>query len=290
MLPKALLQKLRKYEIKIRRAVNAQMQGDFHSVFKGTGLEFQEVRAYQYGDDVRTIDWNVSAKGHGTFVKVFKEEKEQTVFFVVDVSASGLIGSNKRTKLDAAREICAVLALSAVKESSQTGLLCFSDQKESYVKPGKGDLHALKMIETLYRLKPVSRKTSLHQALSLTLKLLKRKSVVVVLSDFIDKDYHRTLQVMASRHDLIVLHLADQKESKLPGLGIIPLYQIEEGRTMWVNSSSSAFKNKLSEVFKGNSTRLARDLSALNANYSLVYIQEDFSDKLIELFRRRKRR
>ena len=135
---KELVKKLRKYQIQIRKAINNQMQGDFHSVFKGSGLEFDDVRAYQYGDDVRIIDWNVTAKGHGTFVKTFREEKEQIVFFLIDVSASQEIGTPGNQKIDIAKEIGGVLALSAVEEQSQVGLICFSDQKERYVKPGKG--------------------------------------------------------------------------------------------------------------------------------------------------------
>ena len=134
---KELLKKLRRYEIQIRKAINSQMKGDFRSVFKGTGLEFDDVRPYQYGDDIRTIDWNVSAKGHGTFVKTFREEKEQTVFFILDVSASQEIGVAGKTKVDIGREICGVLSLSAVKESSHVGLICYSDQRELYIKPTK---------------------------------------------------------------------------------------------------------------------------------------------------------
>src|SRR5687767_3446516 len=135
---KELIKKLRQYEIRIRKAINSQMKGDFHSIFKGSGLEFDDVRPYQYGDDIRTIDWNVSAKGHGTFVKTFKEDKEQTVFFILDVSASEEIGNMGKTKADIGKEICGVLALSAAKESTHAGLICFSDRKEKYLKPLKG--------------------------------------------------------------------------------------------------------------------------------------------------------
>lgn len=266
------------------------MQGDFHSVFKGTGLEFEDVRPYQYGDDVRTIDWNVSAKGHGTFIKVFREEKEQTVFFIVDVSASGNIGSLRRTKLDVAKEICGVLALSAVKEGSHTGLLCYSDQKESFVKPNKGDIHALRLIHTLFALKPVSRATHLSGALYMAMKLIRRKSVMVLLTDFMDDGYEDALKTMAAKHDLIVLHIGDPKEQKLPGLGIIPVYQIEEQRTVWINSSSDHFKTKLSKLFLGKVVTLKHTLAASKASYAQVTTQDDFVPQLIELFRRRRGR
>ena len=148
------------------------MQGDFRSIFKGSGLEFDDVRPYQYGDDIRTIDWNVSAKGHGTFVKTFREEKEQTVFFILDVSASGDIGNPGRTKADVAKEICGVLALSSVKESSHVGMICFSDVKERYVKPGKGHSQAYEIIAALATLRPVSLKTSLKNALYFALNII----------------------------------------------------------------------------------------------------------------------
>src|SRR6476620_2756232 len=153
---KELLKKLRRYEIQIRKAINSQMQGDFHSIFKGTGLEFDEVRPYQYGDDIRTIDWNVTAKGHGTFVKTFREEKEQTIFFILDVSASENIGSPGRTKADIGKEICGVLALAASKESSHVGLICYSDVKERYMKPTKGNSQAYEIISAMAHLKPKS--------------------------------------------------------------------------------------------------------------------------------------
>ena len=157
---KELLKRLRRYEIQIRKAVTSQMQGDFRSLFKGSGLEFDDVRPYQYGDDVRTIDWKVSAKGHGTFVKTFKEEKEQTIFFILDVSASQEIGSEGRNKLDIAKEVCGVLALSGAKESSQLGLICFSDVREKAIKPKKGMAQAYEILHSIVNLKPQSLKTN----------------------------------------------------------------------------------------------------------------------------------
>src|ERR1041384_1966643 len=183
---KDLLKKLRRYEIQIRKAINSQMQGDFHSVFKGTGLEFDDVRPYQYGDDIRTIDWNVSAKGHGTFVKTFREEKEQTVFFILDVSASEDIGSPGKTKVDIGKEICGVLSLAAVKESSHVGLICFSDIRDRYIKPTKGHLQAYEIISALTSLKPTSKGTNLTKAISFALNAIRRRSVVILISDFID--------------------------------------------------------------------------------------------------------
>ncbi|HEY4649999.1 MAG TPA: DUF58 domain-containing protein, partial [Pontibacter sp.] len=194
---KELVQKLRKYEIRIRKAITTQMQGDFHSVFKGTGLEFDDVRAYQYGDDVRTIDWNVSAKGHGTFVKTYREEKEQSVFLMLDVSASQTIGTGKQQKLDVGKEICGVLAISAARQQSQIGIICISDQKEKYLKPAKGIEQAYAIIKALHELQPKSAKTNLAAGIRLTLDIIKRRSIILLISDFIDVNYEKELQMLA---------------------------------------------------------------------------------------------
>jgi len=184
-----LLNKLRRYEIKIRKAITSQMQGNFHSIFKGSGIEFDDVRSYQYGDDIRTIDWKVTAKGHGTFVKTFKEEKEQTVYFILDLSASQEIGKPGKQKIDIGKEICGVLALSAAKESGQVGLIGFTDQKELYIKPSKGSKHAYQIIRSLFTFKPASIKTNINKALSFSLNLIKRRAVIILISDFVDLDY-----------------------------------------------------------------------------------------------------
>ena len=221
---KELLKKLRKYEIEIRKFINNHMQGDFHSVFKGSGLEFDDVRAYQYGDDVRSIDWHVSAKGHGTFVKTYREEKEQTVFFVLDVSASQEIGNPGREKIQMAKEICGVLALSALKENSEVGLICFSDLKEKYIKPNKGMKHAYYLISEIFKLVPSSIKTDISKAILFTLNLLKRKSIVIFISDFIDENFEKNLKALARKHDLVAIHVSDPRETDLPKLGLVPLY------------------------------------------------------------------
>ena len=182
---KEILKKLRKYEIRVRKAVNSQMQGDFKSIFKGSGLEFDDIRNYQYGDDIRSIDWNVTAKGQGTFLKTFKEEKEQTVFFLLDVSASQQIGKEGKKKIDIGKELTALLSISAIKENSQVGLMCYSDKVESYLKPAKGIKHYNEIINSLFKLVPKSKKTDLNSAIKYLLNILKRKSVIFVISDFL---------------------------------------------------------------------------------------------------------
>jgi uncharacterized protein (DUF58 family) len=282
---KALLKKLRKYQIQIRKAINDQMQGDFHSVFKGSGLEFDDVRLYQYGDDVRSINWNVSAKGHGTFVKTYKEEKEQTVCFLVDVSASQELGNPGRQKIDIVKEICGVLSFSAIQEHSQVGLICFSDQKERYVKPGKGEKHAFRLFSDLLTLKPQSLRTDVGRSILYTLNLLKRKSVVIMISDFIDEGYEHHLKALASRHDLVVIHVSDKRETQLPRLGIVPLLDKESNKTIWTNTSAASFRNSLKRTFDGNVNELEAFCRKHQANYGNIDTEEDYVPKLIRLFR-----
>jgi len=280
-----ILKKLRKYEVQIRKIVNAQMQGDFSSVFKGAGLEFDDVRAYQYGDDVRTIDWNVSAKGHGTFVKTFKEDKEQIVFFIVDVSASEEIGAPGMQKGDIGKEICGVLALAASKESSQVGMVGFSDQRECYVRPAKGVNQAYEIITKLFNLKPLSLKTSLNKAMLFALNTVKKKSVVFLISDFIDEGYEHNLKGLAKKHDLVVIQILDKRETDLPKLGIVPVLQKESKKTVWVNTSSSAFRSKLTENYSLKKEALAALCKKHQADYLSITTEENFVPQLIKLFK-----
>ncbi len=284
---KEILKKLRKYEIRVRKAINSQMQGDFHSIFKGSGLEFDDVRTYQYGDDVRTIDWNVTAKGHGTFVKTFIEEKEQTVMLLLDVSASQEIGPAKRQKIDTGREIAAIMALSAVKESSAVGLMCFSDQKEKYIKPGKGMKHSYELLSGIFKLQPVSKKTNLDQTIKTTLGMLKRRAVIFLISDFIDEGYLHSLKGMARKHDLVVIQLFDKRETHMPNLGIVPLYEKESGRTLWVNSSSGRFREVLNKTYGKNTSELETFCRRNDVNYLSIETGEDYVPKLVRLFRHR---
>lgn len=280
-----LLKKLRRYEIQIRKAINSQMQGDFHSIFKGTGLEFDDVRPYQYGDDIRTIDWHVSAKGHGTFVKTFKEEKEQTIYFILDVSASQGIGNPGQTKFDIGAEICGVLALSGAKESSQVGLIGYSDQRELYIKPKKGIGQAYQIIASLERLNPQSRKTNLAKAISFALNAIRRRSVVVLVSDFIDEGYFRNLQSLARKHDLVIIHITDRRETNLPRLGIIPVLDTESKRTLWINTSFGEFRGKLVQTHTQRQEELKKFSRKHQINYLSISTDEDFVPKLLRLFK-----
>ncbi len=282
---KELLKKLRKYEIQIRKAINSQMQGDFHSIFKGTGLEFDDVRPYQYGDDIRTIDWNVSAKGHGTFVKTFREEKEQTIYFILDVSASQYIGTPGQTKFDIAKEICGVLALSGTKESSQVGLICYSDEREKFIKPKKGMAQAYEIISNLTKLEPKSTKTNLNKAITFALNSIKRRSVIVMISDFIDEGYQHHLKSLAKKHDLVLIQVSDKRETQLPKLGIIPILDKESKKTMWVNSSFGDFRDKMINHHFERQQEIVNFSKKHQINFLSVSTDENFVPKLLKLFK-----
>ncbi len=283
-----IFSKLNKFEIKIRKAVNSQMHGNFSSIFKGTGLEFSDLRTYQYGDDVRTIDWITTAKGHGAYVKIFKEEKEQTVFFLLDVSASQGIGRQGEKKIDRAKEVCGTLALSALKESSHVGLYCFSDQKELYLKPESGIKFAYKFILKLFQLEPVSSRTDIKEAIRFTLNMLKRKSVLIMISDFQDKGYEDNLKALAKNHDLVIIHLYDDREVNVPSLGLVHIEDAEANKVSWINTSSKSFKRRMKQDFESKKDKLKTLSKQYNANYLEISSTEDFVSRLVKLFQVRR--
>jgi uncharacterized protein (DUF58 family) len=282
---KELLKKLRKYEIQIRKAINSQMQGDFHSIFKGSGLEFDDVRPYQYGDDIRTIHWAVTAKGHGTFVKTFKEEKEQTIYFILDVSASQDIGTPGKTKFDVGREILGVLALSGARESSHIGMIAFSSEREKFIKPAKGITQAYEIIYNIVKLKPKSIRTDLTKAIAFALNSIRRRSVIVMISDFIDEGYFHNLKSLAKKHDLVLIQVSDKREIGLPKLGILPVLDKESGKTIWVNTSFGDFRTKLSGHHQSRQEELATFSRRHQVNYLNVNTDEDYVPKLLKLFK-----
>jgi len=282
---KELLKKLRKYEIQIRKAINSQMQGDFHSIFKGTGLEFDDVRPYQYGDDIRTIDWNVSAKGHGTFVKTFKEEKEQTIYFILDVSASQQIGTPGKTKFDISSEVCGVLALSGAKESSQVGLICYSDEREKFIKPKKGIAQAYEIISSLSKLQPKSTRTNLNKAITFAMEAIKRRSVIIIISDFIDEGYESRLKSLARKHDLVMIQISDKRETQLPKLGIIPVLDNESNKTVWVNTTFGGFREKIATQHEARKLSLSSFSRKHQINFISISTDEEYVSKLLKLFK-----
>lgn len=280
-----LVKKLRKYEIQIRKAINSQMQGDFYSVFKGTGIEFEDIRLYQYGDDIRAIDWRATAKYDHTFVKIYKETKEQSVFFLVDISASQQIGVPGKQKIDIGKEICGVLSLVALRESSQVGLISFSDVREKFVKAAKGNKHAYEIIAALFDHEPISTKTNINKAIIYALNAIKRRSVIIFISDFIDEGYYDSLKAMAKKHDLVVLHISDKRETKIPSLGIVPIFDKENNTRKWVNTSSAFFRNSINMTYVEKAEKLQRFCKKHQINYLDIDTDEDYVPKLIRMFK-----
>lgn len=284
-----LLKKLRRYEIMIRKVVNNQLQGDYQSIFKGAGLEFDDLRPYQYGDDFRTIEWKVSAKGHGTFVKTFREDKDQSVYFLLDISGSQDIGDEGKKKIDIGKEVAGVLTLAAVFEGSQVGLISFSDQKEKIILPGKGPKQGIKIIQGIFGHKNISLKTNLKEMFNFALNLIKKRSIVIVISDFIDQGYERPFKALAQKHDLIAIQITDPRESALPTLGIIPVYDKEQGRTTWVNTAFGSFSKKILESFSSEREHLKEICKKNQINYLEISTKNDIVMPLIELFKHRNR-
>ncbi len=285
-----LFNKLRKYEIMIRKVANNHLQGEYQSLFKGSGLEFDDLRPYQYGDDVRTIEWKVSAKGHGTFVKTFREEKEQSVYFLLDISGSQDIGQEDNKKIDKGKLIAGVLTLAAVYEGSQIGLISYSDQQEKLILPGKGSKQGVKIIRGIFDHSNKSLKTNLNGMFSFALNLIKKRSIIIVISDFIDQDYERPFRALAERHDLVAIQLTDPRESALPSLGIIPIYDKERGKTTWVNTAFGSFSKKIAETFTIEREYLKEICKKNQINYLAMDTTQDIVVPLIDLFKYRNKR
>jgi uncharacterized protein (DUF58 family) len=282
-----LFNKLRKYEIMIRKVANNHLQGEYQSLFKGSGLEFDDLRPYQYGDDVRTIEWKVSAKGHGTFVKTFREDKEQSVFFLLDISASQDIGQEGHRKIDQGKVIAGVLTLAAVFEGSQVGLISYSDEKEKLILPAKGSKQGVKMIKGIFEHVNKSPKTDLNGLFTFALNLIKKRAIVIVISDFIDSGYERPFRALAERHDLVAIQLTDPRESALPSLGIIPVYDKEKGKTTWVNTAFGSFSKKIADTFTSERANLQDICKKNQINYLSIDTSQDIVAPLIELFKYR---
>ncbi len=282
-----LFSKLRKYEIMIRKVANNHLQGEYQSLFKGSGLEFDDLRPYQYGDDVRTIEWKVSAKGHGTFVKTFREDKEQSVFFLLDISGSQDIGQPGHKKIDQGKIIAGVLTLAAVFEGSQVGLISFSDEKEKLILPSKGNKQGVKMIRGIFDHTNKSLKTDLNALFSFALNLIKKRAVIIVISDFIDEGYERSFRALAERHDLVAIQLTDPRESALPSLGIIPVFDKEKGKTTWVNTAFGGFSKKIADTFTTERDHLHDICKKNQINYLSIDTTQDIVGPLLELFKYR---
>ncbi len=246
MIPKEILKKIRKLEIQTKGIVNSLFGGEYQSAFKGRGMEFSEVRAYTYGDDIRQIDWNVTARTGDPFIKVFEEEREQTLMLCIDISQSGTFGTQSQSKMELAIEICAVLAFSAIKNSDKVGLVLFSDHIEKVVPPKKGRTHVLRLIREMYTTKPTGKGTDIADGLSYINRLLDRRAIVVLASDFMDKDFEKPLRITNQKHDLVSIIINDQFEDELPDLGLVKMKDAETGAEKIVDTSS----NKVRKAYK----------------------------------------
>ena len=283
------LKKLRRGELSIRKALSTHAQGEHHSLFKGSGLEFDDIRPYQYGDDTRSIHWAASSKGLDTYVKTFKEGREQTVFFLLDVSASQLLGQGHQ-KLSLARAVSGTLLLSASHEASQVGLMLCSDQPEAVFKARKGEKYGLRLLAEIYAHQAQHKGTDLSACLKKTLTLLKRTSLLVIVSDFIDEGYSSLMASAARRHDLILLHVHNLYEQQMPFMGILPFCEIETGKRRWMNTRSSFFQGNLKKRLHRRISELQTFARTHHADYVSLGAEEDYLQSLVELFRRRKRR
>lgn len=290
MIPREILKQVRRVEIATRGLVNEVFSGEYHSVFKGRGMNFAEVREYHVGDDIRNIDWNVTARTGAPFVKVFDEERELTVMLVVDVSASGDFGSSGRMKGEVAVEICAVLAFSAITNNDKVGLIIFSDRIEKFVPPRKGRRHVLRVLRELLYFEPTGRGTDVAGALEYLARVVRRRAVTFVVSDFIAGGYRRALAVAGRRHDTVVIRISDPREQALPPVGYLDLEDAETGDRLTVNVSDPAFRRAFErEVAEA---REARDREFRQTGVDVVEIATDrpYVDRLMRFFRERAKR
>ena len=290
MLPKEILKKVRQIEIRTNREVTDVLGGQYHSVFKGQGMEFEEVREYLPGDEVRSIDWNVTARFGHPFVKKFKEERELTVMLLVDVSASGQFGSVRQTKNELAAELAAVLAFSAIRNNDKVGLIMFSDAIEKFVPPNKGRRHVLRVIREILAFLPRGRGTNLSRVLDYLNKVQRRRAVCFFLSDFQDNTFRKQLQVAGKHHDLIALSLRDPREETLPSIGLLELCDSETGERALIDT----FDRNVREQFERESKTRRESLRQLFRSTAVDHVEircdQDYMLPLIRLFRLRERR
>lgn len=249
---KEILKKVRKIEIKTKRLSNDIFGGEYHSSFKGRGMTFSEVRQYQFGDDVRAIDWNVTARYNEPYVKVFEEERELTMMLMVDVSGSESFGTINQFKKDTVTEIAATLAFSATQNNDKVGLILFSDDIELFIPPKKGKSHVLRIIRELIEFKPKSKKTNISVALKFLSSVMKKRAIVFMLSDFMDDDYEKTAKIASKKHDLTGIRVYDKHDEEIPNLGMVPMLDAESGAIQYVNTSSKSTRNS----YKANALRL----------------------------------
>ncbi len=290
MIPKELAKKIRYIQIYTSKAVNDSLAGEYGSVFKGRGMEFDQVRQYQIGDEIRTIDWNVTARMGEPYVKLFVEERELTVMFLVDLSASGAFGSTRQIKNEVAAEICALLAFSAIKNNDKVGLIVFTDQVEMFIPPAKGSTHVLRLIRELLNFTPKQARTDISVGIEYLGRVTNKKSVVFLVSDFLGQGFEKQMRVLGKRHDLIAVSITDPREIKMPNVGLIQLEDAETGELVLIDTGSVAFRKQyenLGSVQKGGLRKLFR---SMDVDHIEIFTGRDYVFDLVKFFKTRERR
>lgn len=290
MIPREILRKVRRIEITTRGLVDQVFSGEYHSVFKGRGINFAEVREYDYGDDIRTIDWNVTARTGTPHVKIFEEERELTVMLLVDVSASGDFGTRERMKGDLAVEVCSLLAFSAIRNNDKVGLIIFSDRVEQFVPPRKGRRHVLRVLREMLYHEPAGRATDLGAALEYLSRIIRRRAVVFVVSDFVSKPFERALGIAGRRHDVVALRVRDRRESELPQIGLVELEDAETGERLVVDTSNRDFRAAFAS--RGEEERARQDRTFRRSKVDVVDLRpgRPYLRPLMRFFEERGRR
>jgi uncharacterized protein (DUF58 family) len=290
MIPKELARKIRYLEIYTSKAVNDVLAGEYESVFKGRGMEFESVREYQVGDDVRSIDWNVTARMGHPYVKRFVEERELTVVFLVDLSASGAFGSSRHTKNEVAAELCALLAFSAIKNNDKVGLVVFTDQVELFVPPGKGTTHVLRLIRELLEFKPRQTRTDIATAVEYLNRVTTKRCVVFLVSDFLGGGYEKPINIMGRRHDLIAVSVTDPREVKMPDVGLVELEDAETGEIVVLDTGSAAVRRRYEGLGSERQAKLRESFRSMRVDQIEVFTNRDYVRDLVTFFRKRERR
>jgi len=285
-----LLKKVRQIEIKTRGMVNQIFSGEYHSVFKGRGMEFSEVREYQFGDDIRVIDWNVSARFNHPFVKIFEEERELTVMLIVDLSRSGNFGSGQHMKNEIAAEICAVLAFSAIKNNDKVGLILFTDRIEKFVPPKKGRAHILRIIRELISFEPTGRGTNIRQALEYFHHVSKKRTIAFLISDFIDEGYEKILRIISKKHDVIAVEISDPREEELPAVGLIKFRDAETGEERWIDTANPAVQREFAHYWARRREHRSNLFLRSRVDAIPIRIDRQYIKPMVDFFRLRERR
>lgn len=282
-----ILKKVRKIEIKTRGLSRNIFAGEYHSAFKGRGMAFSEVREYQYGDDIRNIDWNVTARFNKPFIKVFEEERELTLMILVDVSASGDFGTQVQKKKDMMTEIAATLAFSAIQNNDKIGVIFFSDKIEKFIPPQKGKKHVLYIIRELLGFEPESPKTNIEEALIYMTNAIKKRCTAFIISDFIDKDFKKSLTIANRKHDIVALQIFDKRESELPSVGLIKMKDAETGQDIWIDTSSAKLRNQFHQNWKERQDKIKQTLSQCGVDSVAISTDEDYVKALMKIFKQR---